>query len=355
MGSTTRVTTSATSKPLTSVDGRRREPRSGYTLIELLIVLLIVASLSGMGLGFLMKREGSLDREVARLRDLARSARALAQFTRSPAVVEIVPPPWVDAGEERRKVQVFAQRRIGEWNFDRGRADGSGGLGGELGAGRIAPGGRFGEALWIDGDAEGHGLRFDVRTLPTFDLHAGFLCRCDVFLEEVDACVAVRIGESFELGVGQSGVLSAFVTLTRDDGSAGRRVTLTGRERLRPRRWYRLSIEAAHGEAVLALDGIAEAREDIDAPIWRDKAGWFVVSDGAKPVFGAVDTVSLFGLELSAEELFDEDLLVEGPRRLAFDEAGFLDRRSHPEPAGFSFTLGEQKGSLVFEREGLTR
>ncbi|MCB9918501.1 MAG: prepilin-type N-terminal cleavage/methylation domain-containing protein [Planctomycetes bacterium] len=348
------MTTSAISRRPRTAE-RARSGFAGYTLVELLVVLMIIGALSGLGLGFLMKRESNLDREVSRLRDLARAARAQAQFTRSRAVVEITPAPWVKLEDESRKAVVFGQRVIGEWNFDRGRPDGSGGLGGELVGGRIGPGGRFGDALWIAGDSEGHGLRFDVRTLPTFDLAYGFLARCDVWLEADDPCVVVRIGESFELGIGTTGVPRGFVTLTRDDGSAGRRVMIQGGDRVRKRRWYRLELEAGSGELVLRLDGIAQAREPIDAPIWRDKTAWLVVSDGANPVLGAVDSVAIFGFDMDAEQAFDRLLDLSGPARLVFDESGALDRGVHAVLPIFRFKLGDQERDLIFDREGLTR
>lgn len=315
---------------------------------------MLIATLTGVGLGFLLQQEGNLEREVVQFRDLARASRAQARLVRAPAQLEITPPPGVTSEEDRRVV-VYGQRAIGEWNFDRGRPTGSGGLGGEAVAGRVGRGGRFGQALWIEADAEGHGMQFDARTLPSFDLSSGFLARCDVFLEDVDTCVILRIGESFEIGVDASGVLTSSVTLTRGDGSAGRRVQIKGLTRLRAKRWYRLELEASSGETTLLLEGIVQGRAPIDAPVWRDPAGWLIVSDGANPVYGAIDSVSIFGMSSLAEIQMDPNLEIRGPARLAFDASGALDRRIHKELPTFFFRFGDNESELVFEREGLTR
>lgn len=337
-----------------ATSGSRRTAERGYTLLELLVVLMIISTLSGIGLGFLMQQGSNLDRSVMQFRDLARAARAQARLTRAPASLEIVPPPSKDVAEDRR-VFVYAQSPVGEWNFDRGRAAGSGGLGGEAIAGSIASGGRFGEALWVDGEGDGHGFRYDVRTLQSFAIENGFVVRCDAFLREVGACVLVRMGESFEIAVDADGRLRGAVTLMRDDGNSGQRVRLKGVRQLNARRWYRVELEAAAGVLSLSVDTVLERSETIDSKIWRDPQAWLVFSDAAAPVDGAIDSVALFVRTLQAEQPMDSELIVRGPARLAFDANGELSRSEHPELPNYTFRLDENETGLLFERQGLTR
>lgn len=332
----------------------RRTTERGYTLLELLVVLMLISVLSGIGLGFLMQQGSNIDRSVAQFRDLARAARAQARLTRAPARLEIVPPPSKDVEEERRLL-VYAQSPIGEWNFDRGRAKGTGGLGGEAVAGRIAPGGRFGNGLWTDGGGDAHGFRFDVRTLSSFAIEDGFVARCDVNIRDSGACIVLRMGESFELGIDAQQRLRGSVTLMRDDGSSGRRVRLKGLRRLEERRWYRVELEAAAGEVAMMIDGVREAGEAIDARIWRDPQAWLVFSDAASALDGAIDTVQLYAMTMQAEQSLDPMLIVRGPAQLAFDASGEISRRVHPELPLYTFELDEAETGLLFERQGLTR
>ena len=341
--------------------------RAGYTLIEILVVILIISSIAGIGVGILTRGGPALDRAATLLRDHARFARSQARMYRAPSRLIITPTPGrkkaaastsdVEIEDPTYSVRVVALRSVAEWNFDHGKAGGTRGIGGDLVGGVIDSGDRFGKGLFIPDDApEAPGVRLDARTIPSFDLRRGFLVRCDVKLRQRGACNVVRLGETFELGVEAGGRLTGAATMSMGTAKGRRRVTVRGVRRVPLHRWFKIELACDGREIRLSLDFVLEAAEPAPEECWLDPRAVWTISDGGAPVPGAIDTVELFAFDqISAEELPQFVEVAQGPGILCFDRDGRVDRREHGGLPSYLLRLEEQEERIEFELGGLTR
>ena len=136
------------------------EPRRGFTLVEMLTVIALVALVGSLGAGaFQMARRAySLEGTASRIQGVIRAARNSALTTGSSSFVVVDP--------SRKKVAAFAFEPVGEWNFD-----GTGGLALARGGSTAAAGtvqGRVGRAL----DCRAAGGHVDCGSESRFDLRS---------------------------------------------------------------------------------------------------------------------------------------------------------------------------------------
>lgn len=331
--------------------------QGGYTLLELMVVIVLISGLAGIGLAMLTRTGNDLETATSLVRDFARLARSHARFYRAPARVVLDPPPKEKAAEdELRSIEVMALQPVVEWNFEGGRASGSRGFGGDLGGAVIDDGGRFGMGLFPDADEGRSGLTLDVRTLAAFDLREGFLVRCDVKLDERAAGTVLRLGEAFELQIDLAGRARGEVTLARQAGQAGRRIVLQGARRIPLRTWVKLELSVDGQRARLLHDFLEEASEPVRELCYRDPEAQFVISDGGRPVRGAIDTVEVFAFQtVASQELPEFVEIPSGPPVLHFDAEGMIDRRAHSVLPVYRLVLEQSEEVVRFERGGLPR
>lgn len=332
---------------------------SGYTLLEILVVIVLISGLAGLGLGMITGSGNDLERASVGVRDFARIARANAQFYRAPARVVMTPPPGTaidPASGELRQMKVLALQSVAEWNFEDGSPNASRGIDAQLGGGYVEEGGRVGQGFFADGEGSQHGITLDARGLSSFDLRGGFVVRCDIKLNTRQVCTVVRFGEAFELGVDSVGKLRAGVTLARGAGQAGRRVVLKGSRRLPLGEWVKIELIADGTRIVLRRDFIEEASERVKDRCWRDAEAQFVISDGGAPVPGVLDTIEVFAFDTIAEQPIPETVEVsEGPAILHFDPYGLIDRRFHAELPRYRLSQPDGEQVIGFELGGLAK
>ena len=90
-----------------------RSPRAaGFTLLELLVVLAVMAVLTGIGVGILQRGSTDLDLALSILRDQMRVASNSAVARGLPTEVEVVP------GEDRFWLRTQVSSAVGFWHLE---------------------------------------------------------------------------------------------------------------------------------------------------------------------------------------------------------------------------------------------
>ncbi len=329
--------------------GSSRRKEGGYTLLELLAVMMILSVLMGIGVGFLKAGGNPLDRAALQVRDLLRAARARARFLGASTRVTI---RTTDPEEGSVSVRAFALVPVAEWNFE------TRGFGprGEILAGRVEEGrGRFGNGLVLTGEGGKPGFFLPASEARTLDPRRGFSLQADWKPESVESCILFRLGRSLSLGVAPSGVLEAAVLLTGERGEPGRRVLLKGFRPVLPGAWTHLRLFSDGERLVLEKDGVEEAVADLGNEIWLDREGEFTISEPSDPANGIVDEVVYDAFTEIARVDLPPGLRIQAPESLVFAPDGRLDRRLHPDAPILLLTFEDQREEIRFDAGGMPR
>jgi len=332
-----------------SARGAQRGPRArgGFTLIELIVVMGIVALLIGAGVGLIARLRVADRAAVGIVHNTLRSARNWSVAREAPARVRI------DAAA--RTIQSFGMSVIGTWHFEDPSLRGAFGADGVALGGRIVPDGFTGSALSFRGEPARSRVEFPVQLDPAFDLARGFSIACAVKLSGADGGELLAIGESAGIGVTDDGAVRAWFApeMVQEDGERrrGARVVLvTGAGRLRPDRWSEVEVQYDRAALRVLVDGSLAALLVESSAVWKVE-GPLVVSPSSGAFPGAVDALVVSAV--TGEDRRDLPKGVEfaagAPREIVFAAGGGLDRGVHREPVRFSlkFDDGREERILV--------
>lgn len=324
-----------------------RTQRAGFTLIELLLVVALVATMLGIGLGLFARID--LGDRIARsqVQNVLRSAHNWAVARQAPARVVI------DAKGGRMRAEGL--QTIGTWHFEREPLEGAFQLDGANLGGRIAIGGFQGNCLSFAGTPSRSRAEIAVHKDPAYDLTSGFQVRCAVRPSGLDGGALLDLGGAVGLETLDGGAARAwFSSVTvdeRGETKRGPRVTVTtDRSALLPDRWA--LVEAQYDRRVfrVLVDGVVLVEVAEEAAVTNPEKA-LVLSPGQTPFPGAIDN-----LVIAAVAAADETELPKGvafsaktPAVIAFAPGGALDRERHREPARFSlvFESGREESIVV--------
>jgi hypothetical protein len=301
-----------------------RGGRTGLTLLELLLVLFVLALLSGLSLGFLSSLD--LGRRAARglVKSVVRSAANTAVASCARAEVEI------DAAQGELHARALSV--VGTWHFERSMA-GAFGVDGTADPALYTRGGFLGDGLAFAGRL-GQSATIAVQHDPSFDLAQGFALECAVLWEDSGGGRILSVGEACGLELGGAGdVRGRFSAATVRDGrvSAGASVVVQSAPgAVAPGRWARLRLAYDRSELVLEIDGVRAASAAESAPVWRVE-GPLVLSDPRRPFPGRIDELTVSAVQVGeAARLPQSVRIAEAPPAISFLPGGALDRERHP-------------------------
>ena len=304
--------------------------RAGVTLLELLLVMGLIATVFGAGLGAFAALDVQERQAVGVVKEALRTARNSALGRQVPAHVSI------DAAAGT--LQPARSLVIGTWAFERG--DASDLVAGAFGIDGIAAGGAWIEDGWIgDGlDLSDDGLvEIPVRGLPSWDLSEGFSIELAVRRDDVGGGRLLRIGDTLGIDVGAAGEVRAWFVARLDvDGlmprEGGRVILETDPGVVPPARWVRLRFSYDRRQLELVADSIPRARSEEERAVW-ELDGPLILSDEDRPFPGAVDSLVVSAVAVEEVlELPDTVRIAEAPPELRFAANGALERTSHPTP-----------------------
>lgn len=323
-----------------------RSSRAGITLLELLLVMGLLATVFGAGLGLFAALDLEQRQAAGVVKEALRTARESALSRQAPARVR------VDAAAGT--LEPMRLLVIGTWAFERGDVPGQ--VEGAFGLDGAATGGTWVEDGWI-GDAlslAGDGLvEIPVQDEPDWDLRDGFRIELALRRDDTGGGRLLRLGGAVGLDVGAAGGVRAWFTpVLEEEGdvprAAGRVQIESDPAVVPPGRWVRLVLAYDRRTLTLIADGVPRVELEETRPVWTID-DFLVLSDEDRPFPGTVDSLVVSAMAVDQPLRLPESVRLEGaPPEVRFGPDGALERGAHDGPVELT---------LVFEggtRETIT-
>ncbi|MFN0206711.1 MAG: prepilin-type N-terminal cleavage/methylation domain-containing protein [Planctomycetota bacterium] len=250
--------------------------RQGFTLMELLAVMSIMAVLMGIGIGVFSKLNVSKYGAVGIVRNALRSARESAMGSGMPVTLVCDP-------QEKKmydlSVAPFAHFQFEDFN------DGSTGTMTTLGAfdikaqlngAMVAAGGRVSGGLFLN--KKGAYASASLGANADYAFTNGLAADADVYAEELSNCSVIKRTKQFHIGITADGAAEAQVSLAEDVGPdakpAGTLVAISAPGLLVAKRWHRIGFIYDRVSLTLHIDGVTVATKISKAgePVVRDNS-----------------------------------------------------------------------------------
>ncbi len=314
---------------------RYAQHTAGFTLVELLIVVALLGTLLGMGLGLFARLD--LGDRVVRTQVVGqvRAARNFAVAREASAVVVL--------DHDQRRVQASGLAVVGTWHFEEATLAGAFGHMPSAAEGRLIDDGFQGKALDFTGLPDGSHAAWPVHTDPAWDPRDGFsvalaVKRTGQLGGTGGGGSVLRLGDSLGLEIEENGVLRMWFApeLVSEDKTVrkgGRVFVETEPGAVPAGRWCTLDARYDRVRMEVAVDGVVRARLAEDAAVWRAEGPLRLCGANA-PFQGAIDRLVVAcavredGYQLPPDVRFSK----ETPRLLRFAAGGTLDRELHAEP-----------------------
>ncbi len=321
--------------------------QAGFTLVELVVVMGIIAILLGVGVGLIARLNVGDRAAVGTVHSVLRSARNWSVARDAPARVRI--------DSKSRTLQAIGLAVIGTWHFEASPVRGAFGVEGLSFGGQIVSDGFTGAALSFVGEPKRSRVQMAVHLDPAYDLSRGFSIRCAVRPARDDGGELLAIGETAGIATSDDGAIRAWFApvIVSEDGErrrGSRLVLTTNSGLLRPGRWSEVAVQYDCRNLRIDVDGSTVALLAESAAPWKVE-GPLEISPSSSPFPGAID--ALVVCAVSGEERRELPKGVEfatgTPGEIVFAAGGGLDRDVHAEAVRFAlrFDDGREEKILV--------
>jgi prepilin-type N-terminal cleavage/methylation domain-containing protein len=320
---------------------------AGFTLLELITVLGVLALLSGIGIGFLSRTDNDLDVAMAVVRDKVRLAYETARQTGRPTAVEFRTVLDEDQIPMAHYVHAKVLEPVGQWHLEPDEVAYAG-LRPEL-RGIPEADGRFGYCMRPDPKQDGTMFAVVTRDQPRFDMQHGFALKLEVNLDRRERCVVASLGPTFRLELDDELRPRASMFLAEPGPRRGAQVSIDlADSELALDRW--VTIELVHDGRTLRLliDGEVAAVRSARGEPFQD-GSLFEVSPEDGPVPGRIDEIQLLAYARGEPGEIPAAVTVKGLEKpLTYDRRGQLER-----PVTLEFILDELKRRKVVAPGGV--
>jgi prepilin-type N-terminal cleavage/methylation domain-containing protein len=312
-----------------------RRTASGFTLLELLVVLGLVAVLFGIGAGMFKKMGMGKTVALAQVKDAVRAARTFAIEQSATATVEF------DAVNGRILASGFVT--VGNWHFE---DDISTGWPSDADLGpntEIIDDGAIGRAVRLTDEHRG---AITLGRAPAFDPDQGLLI--DLFVRagaDVDAPLVSK-GRGYALHLSADGGLT-FTVRARERGAAGkgegelRSLALSGCLVLG--RYERIQAAYDGRRIRIVVDGRERGRREFDTALalWPDPDAPLQIGSLENRLAADVDELRISSSVVNDAPPLPDGVVFDKPDPIFFGPDGRLDPLRHATPARVTLVFDE--------------
>jgi hypothetical protein len=292
-----------------------RNPEAGLTLLELLVTAGILATLMGLGVGFLRRSDGLPEARsaiVGMLRMAALDARTRGLPT------EVLLSPGEDGSPAEVRARALDPQFVLTMESAQRQLDSrfTPTLGGE-----DVSTGRIGHARRPREGDQSPAARVQLSP-EVVDLSEGFALRFDVRLTNRGSGALLRIGTAVTLRLDDAGRPEARIATVGEDGRVGATITLESRQPLPAGRWCSLEIAADGSRSWIAIDGRIVAENPQQGRLRQQRGDQLELAPGGEAFGCEVDELQLFAYAFAEPQRLPEGALLLKPVRIAFDDQG---------------------------------
>ncbi len=334
----------------TSATDGRRPARSGFTLLELLLVMGLLGTILGIGLGTFASFDPGRRAARGLVANALRQARNEAIANRAPARVKFDPLT--------RTVTSEGTTVAGTWRFETSELVGARELNG-LAQGfpgtMLTEDGFVGHALDLDLGERGCRVVIDLSSEPLFQLRRGFRVSCALRPKELKASTILDLGGVLTVEAVADGSIQ-FSVVTRRVDELGRSfpgesvVVKTAPGAIEAGRWSQVEVRY-DGRWLSALsDGVPVAMREESRELW-DVEKPLVIGGARSGYNGQIDDLVVVVTKEGEEFILPSsvEFEIQEPFEVRFDEGGGLDPVAHARPmeVGLRFEDGTRDSLTV--------
>lgn len=307
---------------------------AGFTLIELMLVMGLIALLLGIGVGVFARLDFSERVAASMVENVLRSAHNWAVARGAPARVTIDRTTGV--------MRTQGLQVVGTWHFETSPIQGAFGIEGAQFGGELVPDGFQGNAISFVGQPTRSRVEFPIAQDSSYDVREGFSIACAVRVAPGRGGGLLRMGDSLGIETASDGSIKAWIAgeITDELGHTqrGGKIPITSPPAvLAPGRWTVIELSYDQKKLRLSADGnpVAEVLETV--PVWRLE-GPLVLSPDPSPFPGAIDNLVVSTVVANDESVLPTNTTFAAgtPAEILFAAGGGLDRRVHREPVHLS-------------------
>ena len=321
-----------------------RNAIQGFTLLEIMIVLLLLAMILGMGIGTFGRVGSGPSIALGRIKEVVRYSRYHALREKAPSAVRIDPAYNSLVG--------LGWKTVGNWHFEDDKNGLSIGFPVEanLGKAELHDEGILGKCLDLPDPGEGRQPRVYIPASPSLNSVTGATIECFVYLNDYGVREILSKGSAYRLGINEEGRLTGRLRIrsfgdNSDEGGSDVILESSGYH-LPIKRWVRVGLQFDGYAFQLTTDGILRSRESFKSRMClvNHETSDIAVGGVEFRFNGRLDELRLSAAVLGDETPFHDAIQLLGdPLTIHFNSKGYLDPDYHTQPVTIEFLHFENR------------
>lgn len=310
--------------------------RQAVTLLELLIVLTLIASLMGVGVGIFGQLNFGSQAATGIVKNQLRATRNSALIASAPARVQF--------DREKQVLKSVTLKPIGTWHFENASGEGAFAVQGVHHGADLDTQGRVGSCLLFSRGAE---QSFEVPSggLPAYQTYEGIAIEFDFNLDRLANGFLIERKGSFAIGVSSTGRIKMDIHLEGTLSQGGGKNLVETREGvLQPLVWQHILVLYDRRNVRILVDGVEEAAIEEKGRM-QVLAEPIVVSNGQGAIAGRFDELKISAVMAAEDIALPKGVeFLPGVSEIRFDALGNLDPSVHAGPVelGLQFDSGKK-------------